>query len=208
MKPALRTLLAASLLATGWLALQPGDDAKPAPAPAARAQGPAPRLAQALPQRQPRAEPQTLPPAAQPGPATLTARASTLSPEVPARSALPTAPALPTRPADWPGPSAAALAAWQGAPAVPAVPAAAGAAAAPASRPAALFPYQWIGRLDDGGAPQALLSSAQRSVGVRLGDVLDGRWRIDQAPDGTLRATVLASGEVLLLGSGAPAAVP
>lgn len=199
MNPALRALLAASLLATVWLALQPDpDDGRP-PLPGPRAAGLASQLRPVPPLAQGRA------PAQQTGQGLLAARAHPVPPMPPMPI---TPPALPTRPADWPAPGAAALAAWQGAPAAPGAAAAASAAAAPASAPAAPFPYQWIGRLDDGGAPQALLSSAQRSVSVRLGDVLDGRWRIDQTADGMLRATVLASGQVLLLRSGAPAAAP
>ena len=206
MRPALGALLAVSLLATGWLALQPSDDDAPALPPAPRAQGPAPRLAAAPPLRAPPTSATS--PTSPKSPTSPSLPTSPKSPTLTTSPTSPIPPALPTRPADWPAPSAAALAAWQGAAPAPAAPSAATAATAPASRPAAPFPYQWIGRLDDGGTPQALLSSAQRSVGVRLGDVLDGRWRIDEAADGTLRATVLASGEVLLLRSGAPAAAP
>ena len=40
-----------------------------------------------------------------------------------------------------------------------------------------------------------MLSSAQRSVGVRLGQVLDGRWRIEHDPQGALIATALQGGQ-------------
>ena len=110
------------------------------------------------------------------------------------------------RPADWPAVGPAALQAWQGPPdrpgraansqaGVPAEAKPAAVAGAPGRAPAAAFPYRWIGQLDDGGgAPQMLLSSAQRSVGVRLGQVLDGRWRIAHDAQGVLMATALPDG--------------
>jgi hypothetical protein len=74
---------------------------------------------------------------------------------------------------------------------------------AQAPRPA--FPYRWIGQLDDGGAPQVLLASAQRTVAVRLGATLDGRWRVERAPGGALQARTLPDGEPVPV-PGAPAA--
>ena len=54
-------------------------------------------------------------------------------------------------------------------------------AAAPMAPP---FPYQLIGRMDEGSAskPQAVvfLSSPVRSAAVRTGELLDGQWRVDQ----------------------------
>lgn len=115
---------------------------------------------------------------------------------------------LSTRAADWPAPGAAALAAWQGgAPVQPAAPLSASPAAAAASA-APVFPYQWIGQLDDGGAPQALLASAQRSVGVRQGAVVDGRWRLDRAPGEPWKATHLPSGVVVSVRGSPVAAAP
>ncbi len=40
------------------------------------------------------------------------------------------------------------------------------------------FPYSLIGRIDD-GTPQAMLSGATRSFGVRVNEVIDGQWRVD-----------------------------
>lgn len=118
------------------------------------------------------------------------------------------APVLPTRAADWPTPNRQALAAWQGPPPPPAAVAKAAAVPAVAARPAVPeFPYRWIGQLDDGGAPQVLLASAQRSVGVRLGAVLDGRWRLARDAGGTLHALYLATGDKATV-RGAPAADP
>lgn len=118
----------------------------------------------------------------------------------------PTPASLPTRPADWPAPPAAALAAWQGAAPPPPAPLAADAPGALAARaPRAVFPYRWIGRLDDGDTPQVLLASPQRTVAVRLGAVLDGRWRLQATPDGVLQAQPLPDGEPLAV-PGAPLA--
>lgn len=90
-----------------------------------------------------------------------------------------------------------------------AAPRRAGVAAAPASAtaaPAAVFPYRWIGQLDDSdGPPQQLLASEQRSVGVRLGATLDGRWRLLRDPAGRLLAQALPDGEAVPV-PGAPAA--
>lgn len=110
---------------------------------------------------------------------------------------------LPTRAADWPAPGAAALAAWQGVPAAKPAGSASANPGASDTPPLPVFPYQWIGQLDDGGAPQVLLASAQRSVGVRRGAVLDGRWRLDRAPGGPWKATHLPSGLVVVV-RGAP----
>lgn len=124
MKPALWALLAASLVATGWLALLP----EPEPSGALL-----PTRAQPAPARRPiQTQANT---AAEPAPGT------------PAGTADANPPALATRPADWPAPGAAALAAWQGPPPPAAATGASVTASAP-SRPATPFPYQWIGQLD------------------------------------------------------------
>lgn len=168
MRPALQVALAASLAAAGGLALWPADD-DTALAPPARPRG----LATA-------ALAVATPPARAPAARTTDAAGWT------------TGTGLPARPADWPAPGAAALAAWQGTTPPPgAARPAAAAASAPARAAAPPFPYQWIGQLDDGAAPQLLLASAQRSVGVRLGEVLDGRWRLDHDAAGVLQATAL-----------------
>ena len=180
MRPALWALLGASLAASAWLAGQPEADLPVVPA-LVPALMPAPMPA--LVQQRAAAAPRTATPQAGLTPATA---------------------GLPARPADWPAVGLAALQAWQGQPDRPAR--AADTAAAPqagpgagasasALAPAAAFPYRWIGQLDDGGgSPQVLLSSAQRSVGVRLGQVLDGRWRIELNPQGVLMATALPDG--------------
>jgi len=87
-------------------------------------------------------------------------------------------------------PAATALMAWSGPPAPPPPPA----VAAPAQAPPPAFPYRWIGRLDDGIGPQALLAGPQRSFGARAGDVLDGRWRVDRVAAARLQLTWLPTG--------------
>jgi len=128
----------------------------------------------------------------------------------PRPAAAPTGPAvvlaggLPTRAADWPAPGAAAIAAWQGGPApVASAPVADG--AAPQRPPPAPFPYQWIGQLDDGsGRPQQLLASAQRCIGVHMGDLIDRRWRLARGANGELLAVAVDSGDTQPV-RGAPA---
>ncbi|HEX2009706.1 MAG TPA: hypothetical protein VJN44_02100, partial [Roseateles sp.] len=42
------------------------------------------------------------------------------------------------------------------------------------------FPYQLIGRLEDGGQSLALLAGANRSISAKAGDVIDGQWRVER----------------------------
>lgn len=193
MRPVLLMALAATLLASAALALwaDPPDAAEAATvvAPVRRQVAAVPAVAAVAPASAPVVD--TVPAGAQP------------------------ASQLPTRAADWPAPSPAGLAAWQtqatagaGHSAVLTV---AAAPASAASRPAAVFPYRWIGQFDDGdGAPQQLLASEQRSVGVRLGATLDGRWRLLRNDAGRLLAQALPDGEALPVPGApmTPAALP
>jgi hypothetical protein len=106
---------------------------------------------------------------------------------------------LPLRPA-WPALSPAAAAAWQGA-----------AAAAPAVRPAATpaseavaapppFPYPWLGQIEIDGQHQVFLGGSGPLRVASVGDVLDQRWRIDDASPAGLRLTWLPTGEQVLVG--------
>ena len=97
-----------------------------------------------------------------------------------------------------PWPMSAGLLAW-GPPLPAAAPAslAKAAAATPQRAPLPPFPYRWIGRFDDGGGPQALLSGPLRSVGVRAGDVLDGDWRVEQVAASQLMLTWLPGGDAV-----------
>lgn len=101
--------------------------------------------------------------------------------------------AAPTTAARGPWPTAGRLLAWSGPPPPPPAPTASAAATVPA------FPYRWIGRLDDGVSPQALLAGPQRSFGARAGDVLDGRWRIDGIAAAQLQLTWLPTGAAVHL---------
>ena len=198
MRPLLVAGLVVSLALSGLAAWWPQPDDTTGLLPAARAPGrvaggPGPVAAADLTRapRRPVPVPSTQPGAAAP-PAARLATATTATTTTATTTAT-----LPTRAADWPAPGAAALAAWQGAPAAkPAKPVSAKLAALDAP-PLPVFPYQWIGQLDDGGVPQVLLASAQRSVGVRRGAVLDGRWRLDRAPGEPWKATHLPSGLVV-----------
>ncbi len=144
-----------TLAATGWLALQPDEQAEPAVA----ALGPP---------------------------------AETRRPSRPAPAASPRA--TPARPLSaWGPPAPGALVAWSAPAAAPAPPAASAAARTPPPR----FPYTWIGRVDDGAQVQALLNGPQRSFGVRAGEVLDGRWRVEAIAATRLRLTWLPTGEAV-----------
>lgn len=63
--------------------------------------------------------------------------------------------------------------------------------APPAPPVAPAFPYQLIGRLVDGDQAQALLAGANRSLAVKVGDVVDGQWRVDQVTERGLTLTWL-----------------
>ncbi len=144
----IQAALALTLVATGWIALQPEDEA----IPAAVLDRPSPR-------------------AAQPPPRAVAALVS-------ARPAL-----------TWPEPSEQALVAWGPPPLPPAPPPLEPAAVPPPAMAAAprapAFPYALIGRFTDEHGPQLLLVGPDKTVSVRVADVLDGQWRIDAVqPDG------------------------
>ncbi|CAN5146454.1 hypothetical protein BH11PSE10_BH11PSE10_07440 [soil metagenome] len=63
---------------------------------------------------------------------------------------------------------------------------------APPAPVAPPFPYQIIGSLrDQGGQTQAFLSGPSRSLNARVGDVIDGQWRVDQVSASGLALTWL-----------------
>jgi hypothetical protein len=155
--------LAATLMASAWLAQRP-DEETPA---AAQAVVPAlvrPRLA-------------------------VQQSAATV---VPAASSIASAPPRKY----WRAVPAQAVAAW-GAPPPPPPPPATAVATAPARVPPPKFGYTWIGQLDDGASVQVLLDGPQRSFGARVGEVLDGTWRIDRVANTRLQLTWLPTGEAV-----------
>ncbi|MFN7726818.1 MAG: hypothetical protein ACK5QH_17310 [Rubrivivax sp.] len=107
----------------------------------------------------------------------------------------------------WPPASPAALAAWGQAPA--AAPPAPAPPVAEGPPPAPKFPYAFIGRLDDTPADTltgttastttVLLGGPQRSLGVRVGEVLDGQWRVDRITRSALHLTWLPGGQAVQL---------
>ena len=205
MSPWLLGALGATVLATGGLALWPAD-APDDLLPPDRSTNRADARPTAATRLQSRAAP--IAPSAASAPAAQPATAGSARNATPGPA--PTAPQLPTRPADWPAAPAAALAAWQGPPPpAPPPPTLAMRPVVPAASAAGpVFPYRWIGQLDDGGAPQVLLASAQRSVAVRLGATLDGRWRLLQGPGGVLQAQTLPDGTPQAVPGAPPAAQP
>lgn len=87
--------------------------------------------------------------------------------------------------APWAEVDPAQLAAWQPPPPPPLPPAPPPAPPAPPPPPVApVPPYQMIGRVVEGEGAQAvevaLLSGPNRAIGARVGDVLDGQWRVEQ----------------------------
>jgi hypothetical protein len=65
---------------------------------------------------------------------------------------------------------------------------------APSLPQAPMFPYALIGRIDDGSTVHALLSGSQRTLGVRLHDVIDGQWRVDAIGSRDMTLTWLPGG--------------
>ena len=117
------------------------------------------------------------------------ASATTSSSTDPARrSGWPSAPSA-DRGADWPAVAPSALAAWQPPsppppPSAPAPVVAAAPPAAPAPPPAPPFPYTLIGRVEEGGQVQVLLSSPLRTISARLNELVDGQWRLESIQPG------------------------
>lgn len=106
-----------------------------------------------------------------------------------------------TAPLDWApvarpawGPSAGdntQFAAWSPPPAPPASPFVAPPPPPPAAPQAPPFPYQLIGRLVEGEQAQILLAGPSSTLAVRVGDVVDGQWRVDQINERGLNLTWL-----------------
>lgn len=180
--------LAASAAATLGLALAPDADQSAADLlPSARPRPTKPALPPAAPANERATHDAVASAGAAPGQALK-------DPSTAGQRALREAPPL-GRGGAWPAPSASALAAWQGPPA-PAPAAARAASDGVAARPTPPpFPYQWLGRLDDGQTVQALLSGPQRSLAVAEGAVLDKRWRLDRIGGNQLSLTWLPGGD-------------
>jgi len=98
--------------------------------------------------------------------------------------------------AEWPAPSAQALAAWQPPPPPPPPPAPVAPSTPPRPAPPA-FPYQWIGRLQDGAVSTALLNGPQRSLAVAEGQAIDAQWRLDRIAERQLSLTWLPGGDTV-----------
>jgi hypothetical protein len=136
--------------------------------------------------------------ALQPQPADDVVGAAPLRPRPPAGGSDPASTPAPARSGaearrtPWPDPTDSALAAWSPPPAPAAEPTQRAAPPRPQAPP---FPYQWIGRLDDGEFVQVLLSGTHRSFGVRAGEVLDGKWRVDQITGQVMQVTWLPTGD-------------
>lgn len=185
----LGAVLAATVAATAWLALQPDDDSALArPAPLARKPATAtPRDALSTPPTRPV-------PRLDIASATTTATADAAD-----------AASTSTTPRDpWPAAGTAAAESWGRPPPLP--PPRVAAAPAPKAPPpepeaprAPPFPYTLIGQLDD-GRPQALLTGPLRSLAVGNGEVVDGQWRIDAIEAQSITLTWLPGGQRQTLG--------
>lgn len=61
------------------------------------------------------------------------------------------------------------------------------------------FPYRWIGSLEQDGVLTAMLDGAQRSLGARAGQVLDGQWRVERISENRIDLTWLSTGDTVAL---------
>jgi len=161
LSPTLRWTLAATLVATAVLALQPEPDAVALAKPRASSSA-----------------------ATKP----TSARAATTADK-------PWPPARRASGADWPAIPKAAVAAWQP-PAPPPAPVAPRhtntAQAAPEAPP---FPYTLIGRLEDRGVTRALLAGATRTIDAKVGDLIDGQWRVEAVEPSGLQLVWVPGGQ-------------
>lgn len=177
---------ALTLAATAWAALQPAqrtdpaEPTEPAPIPSRRAENTAPGKASG-PRRpdESAAAASVARPLAWPDSSHLGARS-------PWRAVLPQGVAAWSGPPPPPPPAPRATA-----PVAP--PASVIAVAAATAPPVPAFPYKLIGRLDD-GVPQALLSGASRSFGVKAGDSIDDQWRVESVEAQGVTVTWLRTG--------------
>ncbi|MDC8771003.1 hypothetical protein [Roseateles albus] len=71
-----------------------------------------------------------------------------------------------------------------------------GDSAAEAAPPAApLMDYQLLGRMDEAGRPRIVLSNAQRTLVLGVGELIDQQWRIDAIGPTGAQLTWLAGGQ-------------
>lgn len=168
--------LAASLAATGWAALQGGDEADAVATPVTRG-----AASSALNPSAAAPRPTAAPPAPWPAPPQRQLDWAG-GPDWPAERAGWAPPAPPPPP---PPPKPVAVAA---APAV-----------APAPPPAPPFPYQMIGRLEEAGLTRVMLSNAQRTLVVQAGDAVDTQWRVDEVQARAVTLTWLPTGQHVTL---------
>jgi len=80
----------------------------------------------------------------------------------------------------WDAPPDAQFAAWAPPPPPPAPPEVKAPPPVPPAPVAPPFPYQIIGSLVENGQTQAFLAGPTRSLNARVGEVIDGQWRVDQ----------------------------
>jgi hypothetical protein len=106
--------------------------------------------------------------------------------------------------AEWPALDAQARAAWGEAAPVAAAPAPPRAEARPPTAPPP-FPYQLVGRMTDSRL-RVILNNAQRSAVVGVGELVDGRWRVEAIEAEGLRLTYLPLGQAQFIPFASPSA--
>lgn len=66
------------------------------------------------------------------------------------------------------------------------------------------FPYAYMGALLEDGVRTVFLTKAERLVAVKVGDTVDGAYRVDQLTDRQLRLTYLPLEQPLVVSLGGP----
>jgi hypothetical protein len=75
----------------------------------------------------------------------------------------------------------------------------------PPARPTAPpFPYAYIGSMQDAGIRTAFFNQGERALAVKVGDVVDGRFRVDQMSDLQMQLTYLPLNEGMTVALGGP----
>lgn len=67
---------------------------------------------------------------------------------------------------------------------------------------APLFPYTYLGRVDDAGKVSVLLGRADKSVTAQTGDLIDGVWRVDTIAERSIELIYQPLGQRQTLSAG------
>jgi hypothetical protein len=66
------------------------------------------------------------------------------------------------------------------------------------------FPYTYMGSMQEAGARTAFFNQGDRALAVKVGDVVDGRFRVDRMTDQQMQLTYLPLNEGMTVALGGP----